>query len=243
MHATSPADDEPRSDGRATRWDSHRASRRAELVRAARRAVHHRGAGISMDEIAAEIGTSKSILYRYFTDKAGLQAAVGQAVLGGLREALESAASSAGRPRDRIEAMVAVYLEMVEQSPHVYDFVTRPEAEAAAGALRGFVADTEDMVAELVLPVLRELPLSGRDDVALARLWGAGLVGFVRAVAERWFGGREDVPDGAGAVDRERLTDLITDWLWDGAAGVARGAALADAAPGVRPTPPHRSTP
>lgn len=247
MQGTSPAEGGTRSDGRATRWDSHRASRHAELVRAARRAVHHRGAGISMEEIAAEIGTSKSILYRYFTDKAGLQAAVGQAVLGGLRDALEGAAGSAGRPRDRIEAMVAVYLEMVEQSPHVYAFVTRPEAEAAAGALRGFVADTEDMVAELLLPVLRELPGGGGDDVALARLWGAGFVGFVRAVAERWFGLRAEGADGGGVgpVDRGRLSDLITDWLWDGAVGVARGAVHVDTAAGIHPvsTPRHRTSP
>lgn len=220
MQGTSPDEAGTRADGRATRWDSHRAERRAELVRAARRAVHHLGAGISMDEIATEIGTSKSILYRYFTDKAGLQAAVGQAVLEGLRTALEDAARSGGEPRARLEAMVAVYLEMVEQSPRVYDFVTRPEAEAAAGALRGFVADTEDLVAELVLPVVRAVPVEGSDDHALARLWGAGLVGFVRAVAERWFAGNGD---DAPAVDRDRLTDLITDWLWTGALGVAQG--------------------
>ncbi|WP_418607764.1 TetR/AcrR family transcriptional regulator [Georgenia sp. SUBG003] len=140
-------------DGRATRWADHRAARRAELVRAARRAVHHRGPDLSMDDIATEIGTSKSILYRYFTDKTGLQVAVGQAVLGRMREALEEAAGRAGGPRERISAMVGVYLEMVDGSPHVYAFVTRPEA--TAGQVRGFVAEVADLVAEAVLPALR----------------------------------------------------------------------------------------
>jgi len=71
---STPAED--RVDGRDARWAEHRSSRRAELVRAARRAVHHRGPDLSMDDLAAEIGTSKSIIYRYFSDKSGLQGAV-----------------------------------------------------------------------------------------------------------------------------------------------------------------------
>src|SRR5690606_28619954 len=42
------------ADGRSTRWADHRAQRRTELAQVARRAVHHRGADVSMDEIAAE---------------------------------------------------------------------------------------------------------------------------------------------------------------------------------------------
>ncbi|MEE6294599.1 TetR/AcrR family transcriptional regulator [Georgenia wangjunii] len=242
------------ADGRATRWDSHRTSRRAELVRAARRAVHHRGPDLSMDELAAEIGTSKSILYRYFTDKAGLQAAVGEAVLDGLREALEEAGRSARSPRVRLGAMVSVYLEMVGSSFHVYDFITRPEAESEAGALRGFVADIDALVAESLLPVLRLRANGGEsaadrdaESRALALLWASGMVGLVRGTAERWFAHR-DRPAGPagpevghpvdrtiGAMDRDVLAAHITEWLWDGAAGVARRAAAHGAAPGTAP--------
>ena len=72
----------PVVDGRSTRWDDHRAIRRAELVHAARKAVHKGGPGVSMDEIAAASGTSKSIIYRYFEDKTGLQIAIGASVVG-----------------------------------------------------------------------------------------------------------------------------------------------------------------
>ncbi|WP_193312866.1 TetR/AcrR family transcriptional regulator [Georgenia subflava] len=190
-------------DGRATRWAGHRTSRRAELVRGARRAVHHRGPDVSMDEIATEIGTSKSILYRYFTDKTGLQTAVGHEVLGRMREALEQAAASAGGPRERISAMVSVYLEMVDSSPHVYTFVTRPEAAATAGELRGFAAEIGDLVVDSLLPALRGDGPAGADEaaevdpetLAVANLWAAGVVGLVRGAAERWMGDRVD--DGA----------------------------------------------
>jgi len=225
-------------DGRATRWADHRAARRAELVRAARRAVHHRGPDLSMDDIATEIGTSKSILYRYFTDKTGLQVAVGQAVLGRMREALEEAALRAGGPRERISAMVGVYLEMVDGSPHVYAFVTRPEA--TAGQVRGFVAEVADLVTDAVLPALdgggagADAGAGDRTQVSeatlvAARLWAAGVVGLVRGAVDLWLGDRADSPEPAGPgtpdvgrVPREALAAHLSDWLWDGAVGVLR---------------------
>lgn len=244
MPTTSSADDAARVDGRDARWAAHRSSRRAELVRAARRAVHHRGPDLSMDDLAAEIGTSKSILYRYFTDKSGLQGAVGAAVLDELRTALGEVSERVTRPRDRIAAMVDVYLEIVESSAGVYAFVTQPEATATAGALRGFVAEIEDIVAEALLPVLRhgdDGEVEHDTDHALAALWAAGVVGHVRSVAERWIAARagDETPtaddtrpeDGSPAVeadiaalDRARLGAHITDWLWTGAIGVARRA-------------------
>ncbi|WP_324649352.1 TetR/AcrR family transcriptional regulator [Georgenia sp. H159] len=232
MPSTPAEDDDVRVDGRDARWAAHRSSRRAELVRAARRAVHHRGPDLSMDDLAAEIGTSKSIIYRYFTDKSGLQGAVGAAVIEDLRAALGEVSGRVTRPRDRIAAMVDVYLGIVESSAGVYAFVTQPEATATAGALRGFVAEIEDIVAEALLPVLRHGGAEHATDRALAALWGAGVVGHVRSVAERWIAARgadASAPgaadDGEGqvaAMDRSELAAHITDWLWTGAAGVAR---------------------
>lgn len=237
---STPADDDVRVDGRDARWAEHRSSRRAELVRAARRAVHHRGPDLSMDDLAAEIGTSKSIIYRYFSDKSGLQGAVGAAVIDDLRAALGEVGERVTRPRDRIAAMVDVYLGIVESSAGVYAFVTQPEATATAGALRGFVAEIEDIVAEALLPVLRHGGGAAEEDHALAALWGSGVVGHVRSVAERWIAARSTTPllpadspltadDGAPAVeggiaalDRAALAAHITDWLWTGAIGVAR---------------------
>ncbi|WP_226925283.1 TetR/AcrR family transcriptional regulator [Georgenia thermotolerans] len=223
--------DEMTADGRATRWAGHRTSRRTELVRAARRAVHRLGPDLSMEEIASEIGTSKSILYRYFTDKTGLQTAVGHAVLERMRAALEEAAERAGGPREQITAMVTVYLEMVASSPHVYTFVTRPEGTSQAGELRGFVAEVNDLVAGSLLPALRGGEGADLDDetLAVAQLWASGVVGLVRGAAERWVG--EQVDDAAAGVDaalarmtQQELAAHLAAWLWDGAVGVTRRA-------------------
>ena len=67
-------------DGRDTRWAAHRVTRRRELVEHALRAIRQFGPGVGMDEIAAQAGTSKTVIYRHFGDRAGLYRAVAQAV-------------------------------------------------------------------------------------------------------------------------------------------------------------------
>src|SRR5699024_10784392 len=69
----------PIPDGRITRWDAHRRKRRNDLIRSARAAVHTIGPTVAMEELANHAGTSKSVFYRYFEDKQGLQQAVAQA--------------------------------------------------------------------------------------------------------------------------------------------------------------------
>ena len=52
----------PSPDGRSTRWDQHRATRRRELVEATLRAIRRHGAGVGMDEHAAMAGTSNTLI-------------------------------------------------------------------------------------------------------------------------------------------------------------------------------------
>jgi AcrR family transcriptional regulator len=205
------------ADGRSTRWDDHRAVRRAELVRAARKAVHRGGPGVSMDEIAAASGTSKSIIYRYFEDKTGLQIAIGASVVGQMHDALTQAAEAAETPRRALRAMVGVYLEMIASSPNVYYFVTRTGAIAgtdgtartASAPLAAFLDSVTELVAQ---PFARATDVSPADAAA----WAAGAVGFVRGAGEWWLG-QGDAPD---APDRDELTERVAAWLWGGPVGV-----------------------
>lgn len=189
-----------RSDGRATRWAGHRLQRRAALVAQARRSVHHRGADVSMDEIAADAGTSKSLVYRYFADKTALQVAVAQLVVGEIAEALAAALAGQPSPREGLRAMVSVYLEMVEASPNVYAFVTRD------GSVDHFLGSVTELVAA---PFVRELAADG----AVAAAWAAGAVGFVRGAGEWWLAHRAQFPE------REALAAEVTAWLWVGPVG------------------------
>ncbi|WP_372456339.1 TetR/AcrR family transcriptional regulator [Cellulomonas chengniuliangii] len=218
-------------DGRSTRWVDHREARRAEFVRVARKTVHHQGPDVSMEEIAAAAGTSKSIVYRYFADKTGLQIAVAEAVVLQIQGALEGVLRVAPTPREGLRAMVAVYLEMIESSPHVYAFVTRDGSVESGGPLGHFLDSVTHLVAA---PFLRGLTdesgsavrpdepgLADEDDAeaarrALTEAWAAGAVGFVRGAGERWLAHRGQ----PGNPDRETLTAQIAAWLWAGPVGL-----------------------
>lgn len=216
-------------DGRSTRWDDHRAARRAQLVNAARKAVHRHGPGVSMDEIATEAGTSKSIVYRYFEDKAGLRLAVSSAVVADMHDALRQAAEAAPTPLAALRAMVRVYLEMIEHSPHVYWFVTRtsiagvepadPAVPADPADRRPGTVGTADAPLSAYLDSVIELvaqPFAQVADVppGVAAAWAAGAVGFVRGAGEWWLSHPGERPE------REELTEQVTRWLWHGPVGV-----------------------
>jgi AcrR family transcriptional regulator len=228
-------------DGRSTRWDDHRTARRAELVRAARKAVHRLGPAVSMDEIAAAAGTSKSIVYRYFDDKAGLRLAVAETVVMQMHDALRAAAQGADSPEMALREMVRVYLEMIESSPNVYWFVTRTaiggnEPAPVESGRRGRRAPAADEVADAAVPTtpvdlhplgayldsvieLVAEPFARATDVshADAAAWAAGAVGFVRGSGEWWLGHRNVE---ASPLTREELTERVSLWLWTGPVGV-----------------------
>ncbi|MFB7798262.1 TetR/AcrR family transcriptional regulator [Isoptericola sp. NPDC056134] len=223
LDARSAPDARSALDGRSTRWDDHRAARRAQLVNAARKAVHRAGPGVSMDEIAGEAGTSKSIVYRYFEDKAGLRLAVAAHVVATMHDALREAAEAAPTPHAALRAMVRVYLEMIEHSPNVYWFVTRTAiggnepAPGTAGtgqveALGAYLDSVIELVAEPFAKAVQVPP-------ALAAAWAAGAVGFVRGAGEWWLGHAAD-QGGPDRLTREDLTEKVTLWLWTGPVGV-----------------------
>ncbi|KQY48160.1 TetR family transcriptional regulator [Cellulomonas sp. Root137] len=227
-----PPDDAFAADGRSTRWADHREARRAELVRIARRTVHHKGPDVSMEEIAAAAGTSKSIVYRYFADKTGLQIAVAEAVVLQIQGALEGVLRIAPTPRDGLRAMVAVYLEMIESSPNVYAFVTRNGSVESGGPLGHFLDSVTALVAAPFARGLTEehegrrtarRPEASQEDdsalaarVALAESWAAGAVGFVRGSGEWWLAHRDE----PASPDREEITAQVAAWLWAGPVGL-----------------------
>src|SRR5689334_23394326 len=65
-----------KGDGRRARWTERRRARREELVAAAVEAVRRAGAEFAVDDVAREAGVSKTVIYRYFSDKDELVDAV-----------------------------------------------------------------------------------------------------------------------------------------------------------------------
>jgi AcrR family transcriptional regulator len=212
---TTTSSDSANTDGRSTRWDEHRATRRRELVDATLRAIRKYGAGVGLDDIAAMAGTSKTVIYRHFTDRQGLYAAVCESVdaliLRNLAEATGASddhlAPGEFSPRALIAGAVDAYLTLVEKDPEVYRFVvTAPLLDQTSGDPAATV--TDHIAAQMSAVVAEALATAGRSTTP-APVWGAGLVGMVRAAADQWLAG-------SSAMSRAELTEHLTDLAWGG---------------------------
>ncbi|MGO0575270.1 TetR/AcrR family transcriptional regulator [Ornithinimicrobium panacihumi] len=175
-------------DGRDARWEAHRTRRRRQLVEAALRAIRKHGAGVGMDEIAAEAATSKTVLYRHLGDKASLYRAVVAAVDETILTDLEAARQREEDIVARLAAMVTSYLSMVERDPEIYRFVMTRPLEAPESGSADPVHQITDRIAEQLTESLREhLDQLGRPGpTTLAAVWGHGIVGFVQSAADHW---------------------------------------------------------
>lgn len=223
-------------DGRSSRWKEHRAERRGQLIKAARRAVSSLGPKASMEDIAAAADTSKSVYYRYFGDKTGLQRAMAEVVIGQMQQKVIDAAKAAATPRDGLHSMVLAYLQMAQTSPNVYAFVTRvgiAETSAAEDGDQDTLAHFLAAITEMISRPMRAYLLSpdrpaGPDDAA-PEYWPAAAIGMVRAAGEQWLA----TPDRPGKPTEEQMARHISGWLFD---GISRFEALVPSA-GALPTP------
>lgn len=210
-HAGERRDSKAR-DRRDSRWDEHRRARREQLVDAAVIAVGRHGAGVGMEEIAAAAGTSKTVVYRHFTDRTDLHVAVCSRVAGSLLAELRAAMDGSDSPRATLAAAVETYLAFIEADPELYRFVVhaspsdRPVDADPISTLSDFVGD---QATEILAGALRQ---AGRAPAA-AQPWGHGVVGMVRAAADWWL--RAGRP-----MLRSELAAHLTDLAWAGLSGV-----------------------
>lgn len=212
-----PARTTPR-DGRDARWERHREERRSALVDATIRAIRTHGAGVGMDDIAAEAGTSKTVIYRHFEDKAGLYRAVAARidgrVVGNVGAALARSDAPDAGPRELVASTVDAYLALVESDTEVYRFVVnrplvdRPLTDDPVG---GTINQVTDQLTGLLLDSLT----APATDPARARTWAIALVGSVRAVADDWLATPE-----SERVPRADVVASLTELAWHGLAPV-----------------------
>jgi AcrR family transcriptional regulator len=204
-------------DGRSTRWDDHRAQRRVELLDATVKAIRRHGAGVGMDEIAAAAGTSKTVVYRHFSDRAGLYRAIAERVEGQILHELSTpvvaeATTTNADGRDLLRSLIEPYLRLVERDPELYRFVVSPPPGSGDDATSEISSRVTREVRDRLLDLLAITGRPGLD----AGVWATALVGSVRAVADEWVEHTGPFAD----LDRAELTDQLTDLMWTGLAAI-----------------------
>ena len=113
--------------------------RREQLLEAADRAIDALGPGVRMEDIAAEAGITKPVIYRHFGDKGGLYEAIARRYAHELQDRLEVALDVADDPREQLRTVIGAFLTAIEERPALYRFLLhraaaeRPEVSQAAG--------------------------------------------------------------------------------------------------------------
>lgn len=193
---------------------ARRTARRAELVAAAFRAIARHGPALSMDQIAAEAGITKPILYRHFDDKSGLVAAVTLQYLQEIRA--ELARVDAPTLRERTRRQFEVGLAYLESRPGLLQFIDRERGFRASEAREG---EHFEGLVELVRALIAERGLDPR----LAGPWAHGIGGLIMSSVLRWLSERDREPE--RALPRKAMAEAATALLFDGLESVFGGAA------------------
>jgi AcrR family transcriptional regulator len=209
--------DHPARDRRDSRWDDHRRARRQELVDATIAAVGKHGPGVGMEEIAAEAGTSKTVVYRHFADRAELHVAVCNRVASQLLPRLRSAIESSSHPRGMVAAAIDTYLAFLEVDPQLYRFVVHPQGHNGHLGPGDPITSLSEVVGEQAAAAIAVALQQSGGDPAAAAPWGHGVVGLVRSAADWWLQAERPML-------RSELAAHLTDLAWAGLSGVVTTA-------------------
>jgi AcrR family transcriptional regulator len=216
-----PRGAEPRGDGRRRRWEEHKRARRAEFVTAAIEAIRVNGTDVGLDDIAAQAGVSKPVLYRHFTDKADVFSAVLDRIATDVFLPLVGAALA--QPKDDetlLRDAVSAYVGLVVSEPQLYQFVFTHNALGTQG---DFVANMEDTIALGLSALMADRLRKEGVDSGGAETWAYGVVGMVQLAAHQWMKHR--------VISAEALVDYLIDLAWKGISGLVPRSETEEDAP------------
>ncbi|WP_082958455.1 TetR/AcrR family transcriptional regulator [Mycobacterium alsense] len=198
-----------KADGRKRRWHQHKVDRRNELVDGTIEAIRRHGRFLSMDEIAAEIGVSKTVLYRYFVDKNDLTTAVMMrftqtTLIPNMAGALSSNLDGFELARE----VIRVYVETVANEPEPYRFVM---ANSSASKSK-VIADSERIIARMIAVMMRRRMQQAGMDTGGAEPWSYLIVGGVQLATHSWMSDPR--------MSRDELIDYLTMLSWSAICGI-----------------------
>jgi AcrR family transcriptional regulator len=208
----SSRDEEATGDARRDRWRKHRIARRKEFVEAALRALDTHGPDLGMEDVAAEAGVTKPVLYRHFDDKADLYVALGQRGTEILFERLIPAINAELAPVPRIRMALDAFFTVIEEHPNLYRLLAhgRPEKPVSSDV----VAEDKELIATALTALLGDYMRMFNMDSGAAEPWAHGIVGMVQNTGEWWLDRR--------SMSRDAVVEYLTQIIWAAIDGLSR---------------------
>lgn len=193
-------------DGQAKGAVRDRSVRRAELVEAAIAVIRREGRSASMDQMAAEAGVSKPILYRHFSDRSGLIGAIADHVFATASHRLARALRTGTTYRERVANGVDEFLSFIEADPEIYQLLSAHCSDAGGG--NGPLNDYSRLAGRRIALVLADTLSAVGADLSPTEAWAFGIVGMIQTAADWWMGG--------GDLTRQELCTHLTTLIVDG---------------------------
>lgn len=164
-----------------------------------------------MDEIAAEAGITKPILYSHFGDKAGLIRALAGRVAGELNRAVSEALSRSGEPSAVVASTIEAFCTFIENEPELYRFLVQSAKHESDQSGSRLMSDIGSQIAVTLGSALRR---AGADSGA-AEPWAYAIVGMTFASAGWWLERR--------SMSKDDLVGYLSQLLWSGLSGAGLG--------------------
>jgi AcrR family transcriptional regulator len=187
-----------------------RAAREREILDAAERIFGDRGyQGTSMDEIAAEVGVSKPLIYQYYGSKDGLFLACLSRLRAQLLDAVSDAVLAAPDAERAMYAGFVAWFEFLDEHPRAWSVIV-DEGMLAAGPAAQAADEVRADFVELIATMIRlNLPPTRETDEEEVQIVAQSISGATERLAV-WRTKRPDPPSPA------KIAETLQTVLWDG---------------------------
>ena len=197
------------TDGRATRWEGHRAERHERILQAAIDAIDAHGGTIGVAAIADSAAVPRSVVYRLFENRDDLDEQIRTRIVDELMAELRPALDLTGTITEAIENAASTYVGWVDTHPRLQQFLGTGSATRPRTGSR-VVTGTRTAIARDLANLL-DRELSQRSEVSppgSAQNLAFGIVGLVDGAVNRWVAhpeSRSSAPE---------LIEFLTNAVW-----------------------------
>ena len=148
-------------------------------------AVRGAGPDFSVDDVARSAGVSKTVIYRYFSDKDELVDTVLERISGVvlLPRLLGEISRDHADDRTALRAVITAFVSLIEDEPELYRFAY---AQAGRSGRADLVAATEHQIAEALGALMSVRLADAGRPTGPAMTWAYGVVGMVQLTAHWW---------------------------------------------------------
>jgi AcrR family transcriptional regulator len=192
--------------------------RREQLIGIGRKLFAEKGyEATTVEEIAAQAGVSKPVVYEHFGGKEGLYAVVVDREIQALLDAITGVLTSDGTSRQLIERAALALLDYIESSTDGFRILVR---DSPPGQSTGNFASLMSDVASQVEYILEAQFKRRRLDAKAAPMYAQMLVGMVALTGQWWL----DSP-------KYKKTDVaahLVNLAWNGMSGLEAKPTLTD---------------